>query len=102
MRTNIYAPFWILREAVPHLPPGSAIIGTTSEPAYDPDPWLYAYAQTKAATPVSLQGRFWITAARAQDKSNDTTARYFIIQASVSNLQEAAIGQLAAERAVNL
>jgi len=50
MKTNIYAPFWIIREALPHLPPGSAIIGTASEEAYDPDPWLYAYAQTKAAT----------------------------------------------------
>src|ERR1700760_3563926 len=50
MRTNIYAPFFIIREAVPHLPPGSAIIGTTSEQAYNPDPWLYAYGQTKAAT----------------------------------------------------
>jgi NAD(P)-dependent dehydrogenase (short-subunit alcohol dehydrogenase family) len=50
MRTNIYAPFFIIREALPHLPPGSAIIGTTSEQAYNPDPWLYAYGQTKAAT----------------------------------------------------
>lgn len=50
MKTNIYAPFWIIREAVPHLPPGSAIIGTTSEQAYNPDGWLYAYGQTKAAT----------------------------------------------------
>ena len=50
MKTNLYAPFWIIRAAVPHLEPGSVIIGTTSEQAYDPSPDLYAYAQTKAAT----------------------------------------------------
>jgi len=50
MKTNIYAPFFIIKAAVPHMPPGSAIIATTSEQAYDPIPELYAYAQTKAAT----------------------------------------------------
>jgi NAD(P)-dependent dehydrogenase (short-subunit alcohol dehydrogenase family) len=50
MKTNIYAPFWILKSAMPHLKPGSAIIATASEQAYDPAAELYDYAQTKAAT----------------------------------------------------
>jgi NAD(P)-dependent dehydrogenase (short-subunit alcohol dehydrogenase family) len=50
IKTNIYAPFYIFKAAVPHLQPGATIIATASEQAYDPSPDLYAYAQTKAAT----------------------------------------------------
>ena len=50
MKTNVYAPFWIIKAALPHMPPGAAIIGTTSEQATDPSAELYDYAQTKAAT----------------------------------------------------
>ncbi len=47
-RTNLYALFWITKAAIPHMPPGSTIINTTSITAYEPSKHLLDYAVTKA------------------------------------------------------
>lgn len=49
MKTNVYAMFWLTKAAVPRMQPGSAIIVTASEQAYDPSKDLVDYAITKAA-----------------------------------------------------
>ncbi len=46
---NIHAIFRITRAALPHLPPGSTIVNTTSIQAYKPSVTLLDYASTKAA-----------------------------------------------------
>jgi hypothetical protein len=48
-KTNIYAMFWLCKAAVPLMPPGSAIINTSSIQAFMPSPPLMDYAATKAA-----------------------------------------------------
>ncbi|HSS12335.1 MAG TPA: SDR family NAD(P)-dependent oxidoreductase, partial [Rhizomicrobium sp.] len=50
IKTNIYAPFWTIKAALPHQKARAVINATASEQAYDPSPDLYDYAQTKAAT----------------------------------------------------
>lgn len=47
--TNLFAPMWIARAAIPHLRPGSSIITTSSIQAFNPSPQLIDYAMTKAA-----------------------------------------------------
>lgn len=48
-KTNVYALHWICQAAIPHLPPGAAVITTASIQAYEPSPILLDYATTKAA-----------------------------------------------------
>jgi NAD(P)-dependent dehydrogenase (short-subunit alcohol dehydrogenase family) len=47
MKTNLYAMFWLCRAAVPHMPPGSAILNTASVQAYLSSSALLDYATTK-------------------------------------------------------
>ncbi|WP_114810087.1 SDR family oxidoreductase [Paraburkholderia kururiensis] len=49
LKTNLYAMFWITKAAIPHMPPGAAIVNTSSVNAYDPSANLLDYAMTKAA-----------------------------------------------------
>ena len=46
---NIFSMMELVKEADPHLEPGSTIINTTSVQAYNPSPHLLDYAATKAA-----------------------------------------------------
>ena len=56
MKTNIYAPFWIIRAALPSLSPGSCIIATASEQAYD-DEFCEITCQAASAKGYSRQRR---------------------------------------------
>ena len=48
-RTNMHAPFFLSKAAIPHMKPGSAIINTTSIQSRQPSAHLLAYASTKGA-----------------------------------------------------
>ncbi len=48
-RVNVFAAFWLVKAALPHMPSGASIILTTSIQAYQPSLGLLDYAATKAA-----------------------------------------------------
>jgi hypothetical protein len=49
MKTNVYAPFWLTKAAVPRMGPGAVIVNTSSEQSSDPSEDLVDYALTRAA-----------------------------------------------------
>ena len=55
IKTNIYAMFWIVKAAIPHMPPGAAIVCTTSVNAYNPEPDLLDYSMTKGAIMIFVK-----------------------------------------------
>ena len=48
MKTNLYAMFWLCKQALPHMEAGATIINTSSVQATHPSPELLDYATTKA------------------------------------------------------
>src|SRR3712207_575701 len=48
-KTNIYAMFWPVKAALPHMPEGGSIINVASIQAYQPSPTLLPYSSTKGA-----------------------------------------------------
>ncbi|MDQ3037797.1 MAG: SDR family oxidoreductase [Myxococcota bacterium] len=55
-RVNIIAMFHLVREALPHLPPGAAVINVSSVQAYQPSASILDYAATKGAIVTFTKG----------------------------------------------
>jgi len=47
--TNVHAPFYLVKQLVPHLQPGASIINTASVNSKDPTPNILPYSATKGA-----------------------------------------------------
>jgi NAD(P)-dependent dehydrogenase (short-subunit alcohol dehydrogenase family) len=55
-KTNIYAMFWLVKAALPHMLEGGSSINTCSIQAYQPSPPLLPYASTKGAIITFTKG----------------------------------------------
>ena len=55
-KTNIYAMFWLVKAALPHMPEGGCIINVGSAQAYKPSPTLLPYSSTKGAIVTFTEG----------------------------------------------
>ena len=55
-KTNIYAMFWLVQAALPHMQEGGSIINVASIQAYQPSPTLLPYSATKGAIVTFTKG----------------------------------------------
>jgi NAD(P)-dependent dehydrogenase (short-subunit alcohol dehydrogenase family) len=55
-KTNIYAMFWMVKAALPHMQEGGSIINVASIQAYQPSPTLLPYSSTKGAIVTFTKG----------------------------------------------
>jgi NAD(P)-dependent dehydrogenase (short-subunit alcohol dehydrogenase family) len=55
-KTNIYAMFWLVKAALPHMPEGGVIINVGSAQAFKPSPTLLPYSATKGAIVTFTEG----------------------------------------------
>lgn len=90
-KTNIYAPFWILKAASPHLEPGASVILTSSIQGYQPSAHLVDYASTKAAEKAFVQalGAQWIESKGVRVNAVAPGPIWTVLQPSGGQPQEA-------------
>jgi NAD(P)-dependent dehydrogenase (short-subunit alcohol dehydrogenase family) len=56
LKTNLYAMFWITKNAIPLMKPGSAIINTASVNSFSPEKEILDYATTKGGIAIFTKG----------------------------------------------
>ena len=76
LAVNISAMFYLVKAAIPHMPPGSAIINTASVNADHPSPHLLAYATTKGAIQNFTAGLAQLLADKGIRVNSVAPARY--------------------------
>jgi NAD(P)-dependent dehydrogenase (short-subunit alcohol dehydrogenase family) len=90
-KTNIYAPFWILKAASSLLKPGATVIVTSSIQGYQPSASLVDYASTKAAEKAFVQalGAQWIESKGVRVNAVAPGPIWTVLQPSGGQPQEA-------------